>query len=109
VGIVDEGYERGLTLVAGARYFEAHEALEEAWRAAEPVERDFFQGLVHVAVAWHHAGRGNRPGYERQLDKAARRLSPYAPDHRGIDVRELLLQIEAASFSELAPVRIKRR
>ena len=101
--------ERGLELIDRGEYFAAHEVLEDLWRAAKKGERDFFQGLVHVAVAWHHAGRGNRPGYERQLEKAARRLSPYAPNHRGVDVRELLLQIEAASFSELAPVRIKRR
>jgi uncharacterized protein len=83
--------------------------LEDLWRAAEPSERDFYQGLVHVAVAWHHAGRGNRPGCERQLAKAARRLEPYAPEHRGVDVGDLVLQIEAASFSDLARVRIKRR
>ena len=35
----------------------------------EADERDFFQGLVHVAVAWYQAGRGNRTGCERQLDK----------------------------------------
>jgi predicted metal-dependent hydrolase len=101
--------ERGLELIDRGEYFEAHEVLEDLWRAAEAAERDFFQGLVHVAVAWHHAGRGNRPGYERQLEKAARRLGPYAPTHRGVDVRDLLLQIEGASFSDLAPVRIKRR
>jgi predicted metal-dependent hydrolase len=82
--------------------------LEDLWRAAETAERDFFQGLVHVAVAWYQAGRGNRVGCERQLEKAARRLGPYAPDHRGVDVCDLLLQIEAASFSDLVRVRIKR-
>jgi predicted metal-dependent hydrolase len=60
-------------------------------------ERDFFQGLVHVAVAWYQAGRGNRVGCERQLEKALRRLSPYAPEHRGVDVAELLPQLVAAS------------
>jgi predicted metal-dependent hydrolase len=100
--------ERGLELIDRGEYFAAHEVLEDLWRAAEAAERDFFQGLVHVAVAWHHAGRGNRPGYERQLEKAARRLRPYAPVHHGVDVRDLLVQIEAASFSGLAPVRIKR-
>ena len=41
--------------------------LEDVWRAAEPAERDFFQGLVHVAVAWYQAGRGNPVGCERPL------------------------------------------
>jgi len=100
--------ERGLELIDRGEYFAAHEVLEDLWRAAEEGERDFFQGLVHVAVAWHHAGRENRPGYERQLEKAARRLGPYAPAHRGVDVGDLLLELDAASFSDLARVRIKR-
>ncbi len=78
-------------------YFAAHEALEEAWRVAAPADRDFFQGLVHVAVAWYQAGRGNRVGCERQLAKAARRLAPFAPEHRGIDVASLLRQVQTAT------------
>jgi predicted metal-dependent hydrolase len=87
---------RGLELIAGGAYFEAHEELEAEWRDAPPDERDFLQGLVHVAVAWHHASRGNRPGCERQLEKAARRLAPYRPSHRGVDVDALLAQVAAA-------------
>ena len=39
-----------LGLVREGRGFEAHEIFEELWRAAEPAERDLYQGLVHVAV-----------------------------------------------------------
>src|SRR5215211_9285931 len=79
-------------------YFEAHEALEDAWRAADPAEKDFFQGLVHVTVAWYQAGRGNRVGCERQLAKAERRLRPFAPTHRSVDVEALLWQVGAAAM-----------
>src|SRR4051794_14218049 len=79
-----------MALARAGRYFEAHEELELAWRAAEPAERDFFQGLVHVVVAWYQAGRGRRIGCERQLEKAERRLAAYAPAHRGVDVAALL-------------------
>jgi uncharacterized protein len=89
-------YERGLQLIREGAYFEAHEELEIAWRAAQPTERDFLQGLVHVTVAWYQAGRGNRVGCERQLEKAARRLRRYAPKHRGLDVGDLLAQVAAA-------------
>jgi len=89
-------YERGLELIRAGAYFEAHEELEDEWRAAEADERDFLQGLVHVTVAWYQAGRGNRVGCERQLGKAARRLAPYAPEHHGLDVTDLLAQVEAA-------------
>ncbi len=89
-------FEEGLELIRAGRYFEAHEELETEWRAAEPAERDFLQGLVHVAVAWYQAGRGNRNGCARQLEKTARRLRPYAPAHRGVDLDSTLARILAA-------------
>jgi len=91
------GLERGLQLIREGAYFEAHEELEGEWREAPEPERDFLQGLVHVAVAWHHARRGNRPGCERQLTKAQRRLTPYRPAHRGVDVATVLDDVERAS------------
>jgi hypothetical protein len=106
-----EAYARGLELVRRGEFFEAHEELEIVWRAAATEERDFFQGLVHVAVAWYQAGRGNRVGCERQLEKAARRLGPYAPRHRGVDVAVVLAEVAlardvvSAGSLELPPVR----
>jgi uncharacterized protein len=89
-------YKVGLEHIRGGRYFEAHEELELVWRAAAAEERDFYQGLVHVAVAWYQAGRGRPVATGRQLEKAARRLTPFAPSHRGIDVTAVLAQVEAA-------------
>ena len=93
---MEAAYKRGLEAIRAGRYFEAHEELEEAWRAASTAERDFFQGLVHVAVAWYQAGRGRPVATGRQLEKAARRLAPFAPNHRGVDVAAVLAQVEAA-------------
>ncbi|MBD0330175.1 MAG: DUF309 domain-containing protein [Thermoleophilia bacterium] len=93
---VSERYESGVAMIRAGAYFEAHEELELAWRAATPQERDFFQGLVHVAVAWYQAGRGNPVGCRRQLEKAARRLGPYAPAHRRLDLALLLADVERA-------------
>jgi predicted metal-dependent hydrolase len=90
------GLQEGLQLIRDRSYFEAHEELEDEWRTAPDAERDFLQGLVHVAVAWLHAERGNRNGCERQLVKAERRLSPYAPEHRGVDVDLVLHQVATA-------------
>jgi uncharacterized protein len=106
---VEDDLERGLDLARAGEYFAAHEALEDAWRAAEPAEKDFFQGLVHVVVAWYQAGRGNEVGRTRQLEKAARRLGPFAPEHRGVDVAALLRQVEAAQAKgtlDLEPLEI---
>jgi uncharacterized protein len=83
----------GVQLIRAGEYFAAHEELEDAWRAAPAEERDFFQGLVHVAVAWYQAGRGRKIGTERQLAKAVRRLEPFAPAHRGLELDPLLTQL----------------
>ena len=99
---VIEPFERGLELMREGEYFAAHEELELAWRAAEPEERDFFQGLVHVTVAWYQAGRGRAVGCGRQLEKAERRLAPFAPEHRGVDVESVLAQVAAARAAVVA-------
>jgi ribosomal protein S18 acetylase RimI-like enzyme len=98
-------YDRGIALLRAGEWFEAHEAFEDVWRQAEPAERDFFQGLVHVAVAWYQAGRRNAVGCERQLEKARRRLSPYVPVHGGLDLVGLLHSVDEARgrFPDLPP------
>jgi predicted metal-dependent hydrolase len=104
--------DEGLRLLRAGAYFDAHEQFEAAWRVAPSEERDFLQGLVHVAVAWYQAGRGNRPGCERQLDKAERRLAPYGDAHRGVDLCAVRDQVRAArtlaagGSLALSPVRV---
>ena len=88
-----DAYKSGLELLRAGRWFAAHEELELAWRAAPPEERDFYQGLVHVAVAWYQAGRGKPVATGRQLAKALRRLEAYEPAHRGVDVARLRAQL----------------
>jgi predicted metal-dependent hydrolase len=91
---VDRGYERGLALARAGSFFEAHEELEAAWRACADAERDFFQGLVHVVVSAYQRGRGKPVAAERQRVKAMRRLAPFAPAHRGLDVASLLAALD---------------
>ena len=92
---MSDAYNLGLAHIRAGRYFEAHEELELVWRAAAPEERDFYQGLVHVAVAWYQHGRGRPVATRRQLEKALRRLAPYEPSHRGVDVTALRAQLAA--------------
>ncbi len=109
---IREHLERGLELMRRGEYFAAHEELELAWRAAPPGERDFYQGLVHVTVAWYQADRGRRLGCERQLAKAGQRLGGFPRRYRGVDLDRVRAQIEAAAAIvaagslELPPLRI---
>jgi uncharacterized protein len=107
-----EKLENGLELMRRGEFFEAHEELELAWRAAPAEERDFYQGLVHVTVAWYQAGRGRPVACGSQLEKARRRLAAFAPAHRGVDVASVLEQVESAAqvvaegSLDLPPLRI---
>jgi predicted metal-dependent hydrolase len=93
---VAASYKRGLALARAGSYFKAHEAFEDAWRACDADERDFFQGLVHVVVSAYQHGRGRPVAQERQRQKALRRLAAFAPAHRGLDVAALLAALERA-------------
>ncbi len=92
----DADYKLGLALARQGEFFAAHEAFESAWRIAAPAERDFFQGLVHAVVYAYQAGRGKPVGAERQRQKGLRRLGPYAPSYRGLDVARLLAALDRA-------------
>jgi predicted metal-dependent hydrolase len=96
VSTVEADYQLGLRLARGGEFFQAHEAFETAWRACEPHERDFFQGLVHVVVSAYQSGRGKPVAAERQRVKAIRRLAAFGPLHRGLDVALLLERLERA-------------
>lgn len=100
VSTVDTEFKRGLRLAQANRNFEAHEAFELAWRTCAADERDFFQGLVHVVVSAYQLGRGRTVAAESQRMKAIRRLTPFTPSHRGIDVGVLL---DALDRSESDP------
>jgi uncharacterized protein len=84
------GIVAALVMVRTGHAFDAHEVLELLWRAAPDEERDLYQGLVHVAVAVYQDERGNAVGRTRQLEKALRRLGPYAPVYEGLQIQQVL-------------------
>jgi predicted metal-dependent hydrolase len=88
-----EQYRDGIRLFNRAAFFEAHEALEDVWRAAPQAEKKFLQGLIQVAVALHHYGSGNRAGARSVLKRAFRNLSVYPEGFGGIHSAELLKSI----------------
>lgn len=90
----EAGYRRGLELFNRGEFFDAHEVLEDVWRAAPAVEKKFLQGLIQVAVGLHHHSRGNVIGARSLLARAHRNLSGYPARHGGIDLAALRTQVE---------------
>lgn len=52
-------------------WFECHETLEELWVGSEGEIRNFYQGLLQVAVALHHWRNGNFSGAIHLLTSGA--------------------------------------
>ena len=89
-----EDLRPGIQLFNSAEFFEAHEVLEDVWRAAPEPDRKFLQGLIQVAVALHHHSRGNLVGCRSLLDRARRNLLLYPAQHRGLDLAALIHSLE---------------
>lgn len=87
-------YLRGIELFNRGEFFEAHEVLEDVWRAAPGPEKLFLQGLIQISVAFVHHSRGNITGARSLLKRACKNLSGYPAVCAGIDLRELIIGAE---------------
>jgi predicted metal-dependent hydrolase len=76
-------------------FFEAHEVLEEVWRAERGESRLFLQGLIQVCAAYHHFQNGNLVGAITLLERGAEKMRRYPPRYVGIDAASLLAHIDA--------------
>ncbi len=76
-------------------YFQCHETLEELWHRQGEPERQFTQGIIQIAVAYHHLLRGNQRGarklFRRGLERLTQHLS-FAP--AGVDVTSLIRAVQ---------------
>jgi uncharacterized protein len=75
----------GIRLFNEGLFWEAHEAWEAIWLVVAPPEKQFVQGLIQVAAAWHHLGRGNRRGALRLSGRALARLEPFEREYWRLD------------------------
>jgi predicted metal-dependent hydrolase len=87
------GFTSGIELFNRGEFFEAHEVLEDVWRAAPAHEKMFLQGVIQVAVALHHYARGNAVGACSLMRRAHKNLSAYPESFAGLNVAELLAAV----------------
>jgi uncharacterized protein len=91
----EEALSRGIELFNSGRFFEAHEAWEFGWHPAPEADRDFWQGLIQIAVGYTHFSRGNSHGAQTLLDRGAVKLARYDEGHMGLAVRAIQAAAEA--------------
>lgn len=79
----------GIRLFQDGQYFLSHETLEEHWAEAPEEDRNFYQGLIHLAVGFLHHGKGNAKGAKLQFAKASKRLAEYPDTYQDVDLTEI--------------------
>jgi uncharacterized protein len=97
VTMAHEAWVETIACFEAGRYWDAHEALEPWWLAAEGEARSFAAGVILLCAALHKArtmgsGRGGRRNYA----KALRHLAVLPDRYAGTDVRELEARVHAA-------------
>ena len=89
----EAGFRHGIKLFNAGEFFEAHEVLEDVWRAAPVAEKRFLQGLIQIAVGFVHYQRGNLVGAKSLCARGSRNLSRYGKQFGGVPITELLTRV----------------
>lgn len=96
---LDPEARKGIGLYNLGEYFEAHEALEAAWMKTRPPERELYQGILQIGLAYYQISRGNYRGALKMFKRGQRNLKPLGESFLGVDLtqlREDALKVENA-------------
>ena len=100
--------KEGLRLFNAGEYFEAHEALELAWREETGQVRRLYQGILETAVTYLHIQRGNYVGAGKVYDRSRKWLRDWPDVCCGVNVGKLRADLDQviAEVQRLGPERI---
>jgi predicted metal-dependent hydrolase len=98
----------GLHLMNRGEYFEAHEALEAAWKEEPGPLRDLYKGILQAAVVYLHITRRNYPGAVKVYGRSQKWLTNWEGMVLGVDVSALRRDLDAAmaEVRRLGPERL---
>lgn len=98
----------GLELFNRGRYFEAHEALETAWRGETSSIRELYRGILQTSVVYLHIMRHNFAGAMKVYQRSQKWLTPWSENCRGISVGQLQCDLKRAilEIQRLGPDRM---
>jgi uncharacterized protein len=90
---------RGIEQFNRGEFFAAHETWEAIWLTASGTDRDFLQGIIQLAAAFHHWRGGNAEGALSLLRRGLNKLAAFPRTYRGIRLDRLREQ--ARSWAEI--------
>lgn len=91
---IEDGVIKASLLFNNKLYFETHEILEEIWLEEVGSIRPFLQGIIQIAVGFHHLLNNNYYGVVSLTKDGAAKLRPYSPTHAGLDVSSFLQGVD---------------
>jgi|SRR5271154_2585032 len=91
---IAEHFQDGIDLFNAGRFFECHEAWEQAWLRSAGADKLFYQAMIQAAAAILHVQRGNLPGSRTLWTKAIDKLGPLPAGHMGIALQELRQELK---------------
>jgi uncharacterized protein len=98
----------GMDLFNLGLFFEAHEALEVAWRDESGPVRDLYRGILQVGVVYLHITRRNYPGAIKVYQRCQKWLQRWPETCRGVSVGQLRQDLDAVitALQDLGPRHI---
>ncbi len=86
-------------------FFEVHEVLEPQWMKEQDEVKSFLQGLIQIAVAFYHLGRGNLAGTRSLLHEGLIKIAPHSPACLGVELQDFIAGLEGCRqvISGLSP------
>lgn len=85
-----EQFLQGVEQFNHREFYSCHDILEALWMDAVEPDRQFYQGILQIAVGCYHLENHNWRGAVILLGEGIRRLSFYQPDYQDIDVSSLV-------------------
>ena len=86
----------GIKLFNKGQYWDAHEALEEAWLGEIAPARNLYKGILQAGVMYLHIERKNFVGMAKMYERAIKWLAPWPNQCRGVNISKLRNDIEIA-------------
>ncbi len=98
-GEVERAMEKAACLFNEGLFFEVHEVLEAAWLKQGEQTRPLLQGLIQIAVAFHHLENRNLKGALGLLKEGWQKVKDYRPARFGLELDQFLKQAAACARS----------
>lgn len=91
------------------QFYACHDTLEAVWLEAFEPDKNFYQGILQIAVACYHLQNHNWRGAVILLGEGIKRLSNYQPIYEEIEVTYLIEQSSQLleQLQQIEPKQIK--